>query len=143
VVIRAARADDVPSLVGLFEDWGHAQPAAVIAERLRAWEATPHAAILVAEVEGSVAGVAAVAATPHLARPGRVARLTGLVVGRGFRRRGVAGALVRAAEEHARGWACDRIEATSRRTRPEAPGFYAALGYADQSERQARYSRPL
>ena len=40
-------------------------------------------------------------------------------------------------------WECDRLEATSTRSRAEAPGFYAALGYEDLSGRQARYARGL
>ena len=67
----------------------------------------------------------------------------GLVVHAGHRRRGVGAALVRAAEDIARDWGCDRMEVTSRRSRAEAPGFYPALGYEDQSPRQARFIRPL
>jgi GNAT superfamily N-acetyltransferase len=143
MLIRAAQPEDVPGLVPLFSDWAHAQPAEVVAERLAEWSATPRAEVLVAEIEGAAAGVAAVAATPHFARPRRFARLIGLAVATGFRRRGVGAALVRAAEELAREWDCDRLELTSSRRRDEAHGFYLALGYADQSERQARYSRPL
>jgi GNAT superfamily N-acetyltransferase len=143
VLIRAARADDAPALVPVFAAWGHPQPAPVIAERLAAWEATPAARVLVAEVAGTAAGVAAVAVTPHFARPGRFARLIGLAVGEPYRRRGIATALLDAAEAYARAQGCDRLELTSTRTRAEAPPFYAARGYADLSERQARYARTL
>jgi ribosomal protein S18 acetylase RimI-like enzyme len=143
VLIRAAHAGDAPALVPIYAAWGHPQPAEVIADRLADWASTPHGRVLVADVDGAVAGVVAVAATPHLARPGRFARLVGLAVADGFRRRGVATALVRAAEAAARDWGCDRIELTSTRSRAEAPAFYAALGYEDRSERQARYVRPL
>jgi ribosomal protein S18 acetylase RimI-like enzyme len=141
--IRAAQPHDAPDLVALFADWDHPQPEDVISERLAEWAGTPRAEVLVAELDGGVAGLAAVHATPHLARPGRFARLIGLAVAREFRRRGVAAALVRAAEELARNWGCDRLEATSSRWREEAPALYAALGYEDQSERQARFMRPL
>jgi GNAT superfamily N-acetyltransferase len=143
VLIRAAHCDDAAALVPLFEAWDHPQPAAMIAERVAEWHATPRAEILVAELDGSVAGVAAVCASPHLARPGRFARLVGLAVAQPCRRRGVARALVRAAEALAEDWQCDRVELTSSRWRQEAPAFYAALGYRDRSERQARYVRDL
>lgn len=142
-MIRAEHADDVPSLVDLYCDWGHPQPAEFIAARLVTWEATAHAEVLVAEIDHTVAGVAAVSASPHFARSGRFARITGFAVASGFRRRGVGAALVREVEELARGWQCDRVEITSSRWRNEAPRFYVALGYEDQSERQARFVRTL
>lgn len=143
MLIRPARADDAASLVELYAAWSHPQPEPVIAERLAVWHATRHARVLVAELDGAVAGVAAVSATPHFARPGHFARLVGIAVGEQFRRRGVASALVDAAQALAREWGCDRIEATSTRSRDEAPRFYAALGFDDASDRQARYVRIL
>ena len=143
MTIRAARIVDAAALVPLFEDWNHVLPEAAIAERLAEWERTPLAAVLVAELDVVVGGVAAVHASQHLARPGRFARLIGLAVRADHRRRGVARALLRAVEERALEWGCHRVELTSSRYREEAPGFYAALGYADLSERQARYSREL
>jgi GNAT superfamily N-acetyltransferase len=145
MLIRPPVAADIPALVGVFSDWGHPQPGESIAARLELWAATPHAEVLVAELDGAVAGVAAVAATPHLARSGSFGRLVGLAVAGSFRRRGVGASLVRAAEAQARDWGCDRLEATSTRSRDEAPAFYLALGYEDRSERQratsARSSR--
>lgn len=99
--------------------------------------------MLVAELNGAVVGVVSVGAFPQLASPGRRARLASLAVDAGHRRRGIGAALVRAAEELAREWGCDEMEITSRRTRPEAPAFYPALGYEDRSGRQARFMREL
>ena len=115
----------------------------MISERLAPWSATPRAQVLVAELDGAVARMAAVCPSPHLARPGRFARLVGLVVAEQCRRRGVATALLRAAEALGSEWQCDRLELTSARSRAEAPAFYGALGYRDQSEHQARYAREL
>jgi GNAT superfamily N-acetyltransferase len=142
-LIRAARSEDAAALVALYEAWEHAQPVEVVAERLSAWAAAPQAQVLVAEVDGAVAGFAGVCAVPHLARPGRFARLSGLAVGAPHRRRGVGAALVRAAEELGRRWDCDAMEITSSRRRADAPGFYRALGYDDVCERSARFMRSL
>jgi GNAT superfamily N-acetyltransferase len=127
----------------LFEQWGHEQPAAAIAARLNEWNQTPFAEVLVAEADGAAAGVAAVSAGPHLAMPGRFAWLAGPAVAVTHRRQGLGAALVRAAEARAREWGCDRLELTSSRDSAEAHAFNLALGYEEQSERQARYLRQL
>ena len=141
--IRRARSDDAPRLVGLYEQWGYAQPAAAIAERLALWATTPRAEVLVAEIDGTLAGMVGVYSSPHLALPGRFGRIAGLSVDAAFRRRGVAAALMGAAEELARAWGCDRMEVTSSRSRGEAPEFYPAVGYEDVCARSARFIRPL
>lgn len=143
VLIRSATAVDASALGPMFAQWGHEQAAEAIAARLVDWEQTPRADVFVAALGGVLAGVAAVAATPHLARPGRTARLAALVVAADYRRRGVATALLRAAEQRAREWDCDRLELTSSRQRAAAHAFYEAQGYEEQSERHARYLRPL
>ena len=74
MLIRPARVDDARALVGLHAAWSHPQPEAIIAERLASWEATRNARVLVAELDGAIAGVAAVSAIPHFARPGSFAR---------------------------------------------------------------------
>ena len=141
--IRRAHPDDAARLVPLYAQWGYAQPAEAVAERLALWADTPQAEVLVAEADGALAGVIGVFSSPHLALPGRFGRVGGLAVDAGSRRRGVGAALVRAAEELARSWGCDRMEITSSRWRTEAPSFYPALGYEDRCERSARFIRPL
>ena len=143
MLIRDAHDNDVEALVGLFAEWGHAQPADVIADQLAEWADTPFGEVLVAEIDSCVAGMAAVVAIPHLARPGRFARLAGLAVSGAHRRRGVGRELMRAAEQRARAWGCDRLELTSSKWRTEAHEFHPALGYREMSEQQARYRRDL
>lgn len=143
VSIRAARGSDAPALVPLYADWDHPADAAVVEAVLAAWSGHEDRVILVAEVGGELAGMAAVTAVPHLSNPGRGARLVGLVVGRAHRRRGVASALLRAAEQQARWWGCDQVELTSNRSRTDAHHFYPACGYAETSGHHARYVKEL
>src|SRR3954452_25167175 len=94
LTIRPATPSDAAALVPVFAAWDHPQPAGVIAERLAEWERTERAEVLVAEDGGALAGVGAVVAAPALARRGRFARVVGLAVDPGFRRRGVGAALL-------------------------------------------------
>lgn len=143
VVIRGARRADAPALVPLYAEWDHPATAAVVEAVLDAWARHDDRVILVAAVGDVLAGMAAVSAVPHLSRPGCGARLVGLVVGRTHRRRGVASALVGAAERQARGWGCDQIELTSARYREQAHLFYPARGYEETSGHHARYLKRL
>jgi GNAT superfamily N-acetyltransferase len=142
-VIRGARRSDAPALVPLYADWDHPAPAVVIEAVLDPWARHDDRVILVAEDGDGLVGMAAVAAVPHLSRPGCGARLVGLVVGRTHRRRGVASALLRAAEQHARSWGCDQLELTSSRVRVAAHRFYPAHGYEETSGHHARYLKTL
>lgn len=88
---------------------------------------------MVAEVDEHVVGMVAVLAVPHLARPGRVARVMGLVVSSRCRRQGLGAALLEAAEGRAREWGCDYLELTSSRSRDAAQAFYVNRDYQDRS----------
>lgn len=141
--IRDVRRSDAEALVALYADWDHPATADVVESVLDAWMRHDDRVILVAEIAGELAGMAAVAAVPHLSTPGRGARLVGLVVGRAHRRRGVASDLLRAAEQQARSWGCDQLELTSARFRQEAHHFYPARGYEETSSHHARYLKRL
>jgi GNAT superfamily N-acetyltransferase len=138
--IREARPSDAEALGLLLTELGYptteAQAGARL-ERLRAERATK---VLVAEAgrTGDVAGVAGVRAETLIEhdRPG--ARLIALVVAERFRRRGVARALVRRAEEEARALGCSRIVLTSADHREDAHAFYLAAGYEQTGRRFAK-----
>ncbi|MGL5826975.1 MAG: GNAT family N-acetyltransferase [Nocardioides sp.] len=143
VEFRPAAQQDGPRLVELFTQWGHPLSGDEIVAVLTEWDRTSRAEVILAEVDGDVAGLAAVMARPYLARPGWCAHLIGLVVAAQYRRDGLGSALVAAAEDRARAWGCDRVELTSSRSRVAAHAFYPTLGYQEQSSRHARYLRRL
>ena len=97
-------------------------------------------AVLAAELDGAVAGLATVHITPVLHRPAPVGRLTSLVVASRFRGQGVGRLLVEAAEQLARSAGCGLVEVTSNRRLTPAHAFYEHLGYAPTS---LRFAKPL
>jgi GNAT superfamily N-acetyltransferase len=99
--------------------------------------------VLVAEVDGSVAGVIAPHAIPYFERPGAFARIVALGVDGERRRGGIGRRLVHAAHQWAAARGCVDAEVTSRLVREDAHRFYAALGYEDQGARSGRLKRTL
>ncbi|KZB79281.1 GNAT family N-acetyltransferase [Amycolatopsis regifaucium] len=140
---RPATPDDVDALVPLFEHWGHPQDRAGVAEILKQWQDLPRGALIVADDNADVVGMAAVVANPRLADAKRNAHLQGLVVARRRLRTGVASMLLTAAEDLAREWGCVRLELTTSRTRDAAQHFYRARGYHETTSRQERFIREL
>ncbi len=96
------------------------------------------------------AGLVSFHRIPRLAEGDAFVRITALVVHRERRGRGVAQALLAAAEEAAWEWGCDLIEVSSgrRAERASAHRLYRAAGFTDTAERSVRYwkrvrSQPL
>lgn len=141
MLIRPAEADDVDDLVSLFDEWGHPLSSAEVRAVLAEWGSTARSEVLVADIDGDVAGMAAVSAGPRFAGPGRYGHLSGLAVATDHRRRGVGTSLLKAAEGYVYAWGCDRLELTSSRSRTAAHDFYRRQGYEETSHHHARYVR--
>lgn len=141
MLIRPADADDVADLVSLFEEWGHPLSSADVRAVMAEWGSTARSEVLVADIDGEVAGMVAVSAGPRFAGTGRYGHLSGLAVATNHRRRGVGTSLLKAAEGYVYGWGCDRLELTSSRSREAAHDFYRRHGYEETSQHHARYVR--
>jgi GNAT superfamily N-acetyltransferase len=141
--IRTVEIADAPALEPLFAQWGHPLGADEVVSQIRRWHDAPGAEFYVALLDGEIAGMAAVAAAPHLGRLASTAKLMGLVVSDRHRRQGVARSLLDAVTRQARVWGCDQIELTSSRARDVARAFYLALGYRDGCGTHAMYVRSL
>jgi len=139
-VIRPARPGDADEVAALLEDLGHPTGVDEVRVRIERFRDDRTTGVLVYAQNGHAVGVAAYTAVPLFERPAAQCRLTTLVVAPGHRRRGIARALVRAVEEHARELGCFRIEVTTRPTRPEATPFYLGIGF---EERPRRLVKPL
>jgi RimJ/RimL family protein N-acetyltransferase len=141
--IRIAGPRDAGPIARLLTELGYPHDHEAAAAKLLAWMAEPHGEVLVAEVEGSAAGFAAVHRVPYFERPGAFARVIALSVSSGHRRAGVGRRLMAAAERWATTHGCVTVEVTSRRDRDDAHGFYRALGYADRCAQSGRFIRSL
>lgn len=141
--IRAARLSDRRQLARLLTELGYPQDESRLTERLAAWTGRASGAVLVAELDGSVAGVIAVHKVPYFERAGAFGRIVALSVDGRQRRSGIGRRLVDAAEAWAAAHGCVDVEVSSRRDRHDAHAFYAALGYEDQDRRSGRFKRAL
>jgi GNAT superfamily N-acetyltransferase len=80
-----------------------------LAERVAAVSANPGDGVLLAEEAGNVVGFVAIHSFEMLHRPGRLGRITALVVSTSARRRGVGHQLLSAAERCTRFLRCPRL----------------------------------
>jgi GNAT superfamily N-acetyltransferase len=85
--------------------------------------------LIVAELTGRVVGVASVSFRERLNWPTLEAWLSELAVERGFRRQGVARALLHACIELARSRSCHLLRLECRFDRTEAHALYEAMGF--------------
>ena len=139
-MIRAARPADAAAITALLGELGYPDDVANVHARLERLEQRADAEVLVAELDGRVAAVAAYQLMDLLERRRPQCRITTLVVGAEDRRSGVASALMAKVESIARECGCFRLEVTTQTHRQEAADFYLAFGF---HERPRRLVKPL
>lgn len=133
--IRSAVAADAAAIAGLMGQLGYEASEALVVRKLAILAAQAGDNVLLAEVDGRVAGVISLHVLELFHAEGRIGRITSLVVDAGQRGRGVGEALVAAADRFFTGQGCVRAEVTSGDHRPAAHAFYAAQGYAPDERR--------
>lgn len=140
LIIRPVRPGDEAQLVPLMHQLGYPTSAAVLAERivLFAGRADDHA--MVADAGGEMLGCIALHLLECFHAPGRLGRITALVVDERCRGQGVGAVLVAAGEAWLRERGCERVELTSNAERTAAHRFYQTQGYANDS---LRFVKPL
>ncbi|MFI9384466.1 GNAT family N-acetyltransferase [Kutzneria sp. NPDC052558] len=143
ITIRTAAVEDVPRITVLLGQLGYPTDETRVRTRVDTWLADPRSALLVAEVDGRVMGVAAMHAMQLLEYDGSQGRLAALVVDDSCRGQGVGRELVAEAEQQARGLGCWRMEVTSSLKRDGSHHFYRAIGYEGANDKSARYLKPL
>lgn len=139
VGLRPLHPDDAPAVAGLLGQLGYPADEGEVRERITAWADDDRGAAFAASIGSRIVGCAAIYAVPFFERPGSRARLVALVVDSEYRERGIGRILVAHAREFARERGAVEIEATSRRTRPDADPFYTRLGFDEMSGHSGRY----
>jgi GNAT superfamily N-acetyltransferase len=114
---------------------GYPTSEAQVGSRLARHREVAGAEVLVAEVDGEVAGLVAICPTQLFERDRPSCRVTSLAVRAGSRRTGVATALIEAADRAARELGCFRLEVTCRPDRPDAHAFYRSRGFQERPHR--------
>jgi len=140
VVIRVATPDDVPALAELIAEFNGPQgDAEETAARLGACEGL-EVALIAWTPSGAAVGFACLRVTPAVGSRELHALLTELYVRAACRRRGIAGALVRAAEALGMRQGADALYLFTGRQNVGAQAFYERQGYESRS---IVYQKPL
>jgi GNAT superfamily N-acetyltransferase len=141
VDIRDACAEDADAMAPLMEQLMH-KPCTPdqIRSRLGRMATTGVDRVVVAEVDGRVAGFAGVTYAWLFHADVPTARLMSIAVDESCRGQGVGRRLVEASVDQARAWGCDRVELTSRLENAGAHGFYETVGFTHVSK---KFQMPL
>jgi GNAT superfamily N-acetyltransferase len=135
MTIRRFTSKDAALALPLMAELGYPTTAVELSDRIAALGAHADDAVLVAEEGGGILGLVAVHSFEMLHRPGRLGRITALVVAASAQGRGVGTQLLIAAEAHLRRCGCVQLEVTSGEQRSSAHAFYAARGYHEKRVR--------
>lgn len=135
MTIRRLTQTDVQLAAPLMAQLGYPVSSEDFAERLAAVDGNPDNAVLVADEHGAILGLVALHSFEMLHRPGRLGRITALIVAEVARGRGIGSELISAAESYLRSCGCIQLEVTSAEQRSEAHSFYAAHGYREKRVR--------
>jgi GNAT superfamily N-acetyltransferase len=108
------------------------------AERIERIGDDPSTWLIVAELEGEVAGLGALHVQNLVERDDLGTEVAALVVADRFRRRGIGEALMNALEEEARARGSRYLVLNTAHRRADAHAFYEALGYEHTGRRYAK-----
>jgi ribosomal protein S18 acetylase RimI-like enzyme len=138
VTIRRAERRDAASVAALLGELGYPSTAEQAAERTDRIAGDPSTSLIVAEVEGEIAGFGALHVQNLVERDHLGCEVAGLVVGQRFRRRGVGEELMKALEVEARSRGSRYLVLNTAHRRADAHAFYEALGYEHTGRRYAK-----
>jgi GNAT superfamily N-acetyltransferase len=134
ITIRDARPDDADAIAHLLEQLGYPTDAAAVPSRLERLRIVGDR-LVVADLDGSVAGLAQLHVSPTIALERPAAKIDGLVVDESCRGQGVGRALVAEMEAEARARGCVLLYLTTAARREDAHEFYRGVGLEETGKR--------
>ena len=133
--IRNALLTDAESVSKLMDQLGYQASPELIRYKLEALVDSTCDTVLLALDGEQIIGVISLHVMELFHQPGRLGRITCLVIDNDFRRQGVGAMLVAAADVFFKKRRCVRAEVTSGENRAEAHTFYQRQGYAVDERR--------
>jgi GNAT superfamily N-acetyltransferase len=137
-VLREPRPEDVGAVAELLDELGYPSSVDQAAERIARIGHDPSTLLLVAELDGEVAGLAALHVQHLIERDDLGCSVAALVVAQRFRRRGIGARLSEAIEAEARARGCESLVLHTAHRRADAHAFYESLGYEHTGRRYAK-----
>ena len=133
--LRSASLFDADDVAALLTELGYPCDTEDAAHRIHAIMDNDRQALVVARVDGVVAGLVALDFMYYLPLDTVTCRINALVVTSSARGHGLGRQLLREAERRARAGGAARLELTSGSQRTEAHAFYRACGFGDGTVR--------
>jgi GNAT superfamily N-acetyltransferase len=137
--IRAARPEDLAEVARLVTELGYPHEPHEFRLRFAAWLDDASCRVLVAVVDGQLAGVLAFQANRQFVRAGTRGRFRAVVIDPRHRGKGIGRRLMEAAHKQAAELGCTEMELTSLRDRTDAHSFFRSLGYYRTNPRIERF----
>jgi ribosomal protein S18 acetylase RimI-like enzyme len=142
MLIRTAKDADAAAIADLMEQLGYAAGADLISNKLEVLSRSADEAVFVAVENERVIGCLSAHAHELFHTPGRLGRITALVVDADARGLGIGRALIGKATDYFLDRGCVRIEVTSGDHRPDAHAFYRSVGFAEDERRFVKKLEP-
>jgi GNAT superfamily N-acetyltransferase len=140
VIFRSATEADLPAIVSLLADdmigaGREGTSPNAYATAFRAIDADPRNHLIVADVDGEVAGTLQLTYIPGLSRMGTErAQIEAVRVAAAHRSRGLGREMIAWTLDQARAHGCGLVQLTSDKRRADAIRFYASLGFEPTHE---------
>jgi GNAT superfamily N-acetyltransferase len=139
LTIRDARPEDATAIAALLGQLGYPTEGRAVEGRLERLRIVGDR-VVVAELDGTVVGLAHLQVSPAIEYERPAAKLAALVVDESRRGHGVGRALVEAIETESRSRGCELLYLTTSERRDDAHAFYERIGLEHTGR---RYSRAL